>query len=249
MPICFLIGLPDFTNLLWRGISSQNVLNLARLWRWKFGNHQIAYIHPSSEIHHRPQLVSRIGSTIWIIYWNDAFLVSVISQKNPPLFISFLLTWCFLVGRHQKKAWQSFSIFLPRFFVRRFFFHSLVPFFEAWGFGLLLHLMSWTDRLYSWWAWLKITDHFEPPKKRRHGEVLRSQYWHHKQLWEHKPCKKTLKEPFLGAQTWCWRPFRCESPAVSLEVIRVGGAMLGGNHWNMTSYPRTKPNLHVKSVR
>lgn len=57
-------------------------------------NHHLACIHPSNEIHHGPQLVSRI-SFHNMDYWNDIFSVSVIS-KNVS-FVYFLSPhWMFL---------------------------------------------------------------------------------------------------------------------------------------------------------
>ena len=50
-------------------------------------SHHLACIHPGNEIHHGPQLVSRI-SFHNMDYWNDIFSVSVISKNLS--FVYFL---------------------------------------------------------------------------------------------------------------------------------------------------------------
>lgn len=205
-------------------------------------NHHLACIHPSNEIHHGPQLVSRI-SFHNMDYWNDIFSVSVIS-KNVS-FVYFLSPhWMFLAvfWLLATKLGSKFREFFGKNGVPRDFnSHSWNGFRKTKPRGLGIRSIVESAELSrgAGWPWISCS-WFANDNWRdmvvllllllknlgiRRNQARSSTYAF--MLWEHKPCKKNIERTHFGGSNLvariCVRPFRCESPAVVLEVVGLEG--------------------------
>lgn len=179
---------------------------------------------------------------IWIIGMIFSRFQS--SPKMYPLFISFLLTGCFLqfsdyllpnlvanfvnsLGKtvchvnFNSHSWNGFRKTKPRGLGIR----SIVESAE------LSRGAGWPWISCSWFAndnWRDMVVLLLLLLKNlgiRRNQARSSTYAF--MLWEHKPCKKNIERTHFGGSNLvariCVRPFRCESPAVVLEVVGLEG--------------------------